>query len=144
MAMVDEHMGVRQAAARSLAMVDPYWERSARVRAFLPQLQGAMHHREPGVQKAATALLQRITGRSAAELLTADARRLSGEGNQLAELFQRLLRDQDEFVRLAAAEALGRLNDPAGVPPLQAALSDPNKWVKQAAERGLEALTRAS
>jgi len=43
-------------------------------------------------------------------------------------------------VRLAAAEALGRLRSSAGVPPLQGALGDQSKWVKQAAEQGLAAI----
>jgi HEAT repeat protein len=141
MAMVDEHLGVRQAAARSLMMIEPYWERSERVRAFLPQLQEAARNRDPGVQAAATGLLRRLTGRSAAEFLAAETRMPSQEGDELSDLLQRLLGDHDECVRLAAAEALGRLKLPAGVPALQAALSDQSKWVKQAAERGLAAIT---
>jgi HEAT repeat protein len=141
MGMVDEHMGVRQASARSLAMVEPYWERSERVRAFLPQLQEAVRNRDPGVQVAAAALLRRLTGRSAAEFLASEAKMPSHEGDELTDLLQRLLGDHDEYVRLAAAEALGRLKLPGCIPPLQTALRDQSKWVKQAAERGLEALT---
>jgi len=141
MAMVDEHMGVRQAAARSLVMVEPYWERSERVLAFVPRLQEAMRNREPSVQKAAAGLLQRLTGRNAVELLALDTRKYARDGDQITGMFERLLRDPDEYVRLAAAEALGRSQHPDGVPLLQAALSDPNKWVKQAAERSLETIT---
>jgi HEAT repeat protein len=142
MGMVDEHMGVRQAAARSLVMVEPYWERSERVRAFLPQLQEAVSNRDPGVQVAAAALLRRLTGRTAAEFLASEAKLPAQEGDELTDLLQRLLSDHDEYVRLAAAEALGRLQLPACVPPLQTALRDQSKWVQQAAERGLEVITR--
>jgi len=135
--MVDEHAGVRQAAARSMTMVDPYWERSPRVHALLPQLQAAMHDREPGVQFAASVLIRRLTGRSAAEILATEVKSPEPQGDGLTELFQKFLKDPDECVRLAAVEALGRLAHPAGILPLQAALNDQSKWVKQAAEQGL-------
>lgn len=141
MAMVDEHMGVRQAAARSMVMVEPYWERSERVLAFVPQLTEAVRTRDPGVQVAAAALLRRLTGRSAGELLASETKATSYEGNELTNLFHRLLSDSDEYVRLAAVEALGRLNLPACVPALQSALRDKSKWVTQAAEQGLEVIT---
>jgi len=141
MGMVDEHMGVRQAAARSLTMVDPYWERSDHVRALLPRLEEAMSDADPAVQAAAAVLLRRLTGRSAAEILAAEARPIVQAEDELAGLFTRLLNDRDECVRLAAVEALGRLQSPAYIPTLQQALRDTNKWVKQAAEQGLTALT---
>lgn len=136
MAMVDEHMGVRQAAARSLTMVDPYWERSDHVRALLPRLQEAMSDPDPAVQAAAAVLLRRLTGRSAAELLAAETRPIAQEEDELVGLFTKLINDRDECVRLAAVEALGRLELPECIPTLQQSLRDASKWVQQAAERG--------
>jgi HEAT repeat protein len=141
MAMVDEHMGVRQAAARSLVMVEPHWERSAQVRALLPKLQQAVSAHDPGVQAAAAVLLRRLTGRNAAELLASEAKPLLPQADELVEMFRHLIGDPDECVRLAAAEALGRLKQPLGIQPLQNALLDPSKWVKQAAEQGLKIIT---
>lgn len=143
MAMVDEHMGVRQAAARSLTMVDPYWERSDHVRALLPRLQEAMSDPDPAVQAAAAVLLRRLTGRSAAELLAAETRPIAQEEDELVGLFTKLINDRDECVRLAAVEALGRLELPECIPTLQQSLRDASKWVQQAAERGLAAATNA-
>jgi HEAT repeat protein len=50
------------------------------------------------------------------------------------------LRDPLVHVRVAAAEALGRIGDPRAVEPLKALLNDPYANVRQAAERALEAL----
>jgi HEAT repeat protein len=141
MAMVDEHMGVRNAAARSLAMVEPYWEKSPRVRAFVPRLEEAMSDHDPGVQSAAALLVRRLTGRNAAEILASETRPVSPRNDELVELFRQLIADQDEYVRLAAAEALGRLKLPICIQPLQNALRDPSKWVKQAAEQSLQEIT---
>lgn len=139
MAMVDEHMGVRQAAARAIVMLDPYWERSERVAALLPQLLEAVRHRDPSVQFAATGLLRRLTGRTVAELQTTDLH-MPGQikGDRVADLLVLLLRDRDEEVRLGAAEALGRMRLTACVPALQSALNDHSPWVKAAAEHGLQ------
>ena len=63
--MIDEQMGVRQAAARAAMMVDPYWQRSPRMQAVLPELQVALQQGDSGVQVAAAGLLRRLTGRSA-------------------------------------------------------------------------------
>jgi len=139
--MVDEDMGVRQAAARAAAMLDPYWQRSPRMQALVPKLQAAMQRGDSGVQLAAVGLLRRLTGVSAADLLspslTAVGKPLSAS---LTEFFQRMLKDADEDVRLAAAEALGRGRSPATIPALQIALADKSKWVRQAAERGIAAV----
>ena len=141
MAMVDEHMGVRHAAGRSLAMIEPYWEKSARVRAFVPRLEEAMSDHDPSVQSAAALLLRRLTGRTAAEILAAETKAVSPRNEELVELFRQLMTDQDECLRLAAAEALGRLKLPIGIQPLQNALRDPSKWVKQAVEHSLQEIT---
>jgi len=140
--MVDEHMGVRQAAARALTMLDPYWERSARVQLLVPQLQEAMRHRDSAVQFAAAGLLRRLTGRTAAEPGLAKAPTLFGQsGDRAFDILQNLLRDPDDEVRLAAVEAIVRMRSPASVPALQGVLGDNNRWVKQAANQGLLAIT---
>ena len=138
LAMVDEHMGVRQAAARAAAMIDPYWQRSPKLQAIVPELQTALRRGDSGVQMAAAGLLRRITGRSASELFSAPlpAKRTPA-GDDMTELFQRLLVDPDEDVRLAAAEALARGRSSATIPALQAALADKSKWVRRAAEQGI-------
>lgn len=144
LAMVDEHMGVRQAAARALNMLDPYWERSPRVQALVPQLQAAMRHRDSAVQFAAAGVLRRITGRSASELLAATPATTFGQtGDQAFDFLQNLLRDSDDEVRLAAVEAIIRMRSAASVPALQGMLADKNRWVKQTADAGLQSILNA-
>lgn len=141
LAMIDEDMGVRQAAARAAAMLDPYWQRSPRMQALMPELQAALRHGDSGVQVAAAGLLRRLTGRNATELLSASPPMLEiPVGDAMTEFFQRLLVDPDEDVRLAGAEALGRGRSPATIPALQIALADKSKWVRRAAEQGIAAV----
>jgi len=143
LAMVDAHMGVRQAAARSLNLLDPYWERSPRAQALVPQLQEALRHHDSAVQFAAAGLLRRITGKSATELAAAGHTTMmfNRSGDRAFDLLQNLLRDPDDEVRLAAVEAIVRMRSPASVPALQGLLGDKNRWVKQAADQGLMAIT---
>lgn len=141
LAMVDEHMGVRQASARALALLDPYWEKHPRAKALVPQLQEALRHRDSGVQFAASTLIRRITGRTGSDLARPPGAEGFATGDQAFDVFQLLLRDPDDDVRLAAVEAIARLNLPASVPALQSLLNDKNRWVKQAADKGLLAIT---
>jgi HEAT repeat protein len=141
-AMVDEHMGVRQAAARALSSLDPYWERNPKARALIPELQQAMRHHDSGVQFAASGLLRRLTGRTGLETAVTPGTEIFGRtGNRAFDILQDLLRDPDAEVRLAAVEAIVRMKIPASVPALQGAMSDKNRWVKQAADKGLLAIT---
>jgi HEAT repeat protein len=140
--MVDEHMGVRQAASRALNLLDPYWERSPRLQAVVPQLQEAMRHRDSAVQFAAAGLLRRLTGKSATELKSSGNTAMFGKsGDRAFDIFLSLLRDSDAEVRFAAVEAIVRTRSPASVPVLQGLLSDKNRWVQQAADQGLLAIT---
>jgi len=142
LAMVDEHMGVRQASARALALLDPYWDRHPKAKAMVPQFQEALRHRDSGVQFAAATLIRRITGRTGTDLARPPgADGFGPTGDQAFDVFQLLLRDSDDDVRLAAVEAIVRMNQPASVPALQSLLNDKNRWVKQAADKGLLAIT---
>jgi len=47
------------------------------------------------------------------------------------------LGDWDRDLRLAAAEALGRIADQRAMEPLTAALQDVDQWVRQSAEKAL-------
>jgi HEAT repeat protein len=142
LAMVDEHAGVRQAALRALNSLDPYWERSPRVQAVGPKLQQALQHRDAAVQFAAAGLLRRLTGKSASELRSSDnAAKSDAASDHVFGILKKLLRDPDDDVRFAAVEAIVRLRTPACVQALQGLLGDNNRWVKQAADHGLLAIT---
>jgi HEAT repeat protein len=56
----------------------------------------------------------------------------------------RLLSDKSSMVREAAAETLGNLGDPSGVPALVAALSDSDKFVRIAAIVALSKINDSS
>lgn len=138
MAMVDEHMGVRQASSRAIIMVDPYWDRSPVVQGMLPDLREAMKHRDTGVQTAAAGIIRRLTVQGAgggAGGVTAS------QGEVVVNTLIRLTQDMDEDVRLAAVEALARTQQMTVIPALQSAMGDSSRWVKRAAEEGLQALT---
>jgi len=142
LAMVDEHMGVRQAAARALSQLDPFWDRHPKARGLVQQLKDAIRHRDSAVQFAAAGLLRRLTGRTGLEIAASPGTEMFGRpGSRAFDILQNLLRDRDDEVRFAAVEAIVRAKLPAGVPALQAMLSDKNRWVKSAAEKGLLELT---
>jgi HEAT repeat protein len=142
-AMMDEQMGVRQAAARAAAMLDPYWERQERVQALVPRIEAALRHRDPGVQYIASGLLRRITGRRAADSAIALAYPGSGwKPDRVVGILEDLMHDPDEEVRLAAAEAVGRLRLTPCATGLRAALKDSSDWVKLAARQALAALNQ--
>ena len=139
MAMVDEHMGVRQAASRAIIMVDAFWDRSPRVEGMVAELREAMKHRDTGVQTAAASLLRRLTGRVVGRGVAGlDTRRQS---DAVLDILTRLTRDTDEDIRLAAVEALVRTKMPGVIPTLQTSMGDASKWVKRAADEGLQAMT---
>jgi HEAT repeat protein len=105
-------------------------------------LQQAMRHHDSGVQFAASGLLRRLTGRTGLEVAVSPGTEIFGRtGNRAFDILQDLLRDPDAEVRLAAVEAIVRMKIPASVPALQGAMSDKNRWVKQAADKGLLAIT---
>lgn len=53
-----------------------------------------------------------------------------------------LLPDEDVMFRVAALQALGRIKDKSTLPQIEARLTDPNKKVREAAEKALKALTK--
>jgi HEAT repeat protein len=142
LAMIDEEVGVRQAAARSLTILDAFWERSPNVRELVPEIQNAMRHQSPSVQFAATGLIRRITGKSAADVHAESARNAETPSGPHVPILIALLHDADETVRLAAAESLGHFKSPEGLRALQIAMKDSSEWVREAAMVGVSAQTQ--
>ena len=142
--MVDAHGGVRMAAARALTKIDPGWENSERVQRLLPDIQAAMKSKDASVQSAAAALLRRVavSGPGDSVTLAAAPARDDTERKQrlVAEALRELLRDPHPGLRLAAAEAVGRLRLAACTDTLKTALTDPDPRVGRAAQNSLAAL----
>ena len=63
------------------------------------------------------------------------------QSEAVLDILTRLTRDTDEDIRLAAVEALVRTRMPGVIPTLQTSMSDASKWVKRAADEGLQAMT---
>jgi HEAT repeat protein len=134
LALADPHSAVRDAAAEALAEIDPDWKCSEAARAAMPAMEALQHDRDYWVRSTATEILHRITiakkpvpkptepPRAQASLITA-------------------LKDWDRDMRLAAAEALGRLRDTGTAQALHFASKDSDEWVRQAAWRALQGLT---
>jgi HEAT repeat protein len=66
----------------------------------------------------------------------------SGQG--ALEVLRRALREGDELTQMAAADAYGRLGDPALTPDLYGLLHAPNAMLAQAAYRALAAIAAAA
>ncbi len=140
--MVDAHSGVRQAAARALTRISPNWENSERVQRLLPEIQAATKNKDASIQSAAANLLRRVAGQNSNDLTLMPARDQAERRQQsIVRILQDLLRDADADLRLAAAEAIGRLRLSACADALKTARDDANKWVKLAAQSSLATLT---
>ncbi len=139
LAMMDEEVGVRQAAARSLTILDAFWERAPSVRELVPEIQQAMRHQSPSVQFAASGLMRRITGKTAADVHAESHKVAQTPSGPHVPILIKLLRDPDEAVRLAAAESLGKVKSQDVLRALQIAMKDSSEWVRVAALEGVAA-----
>ena len=140
MTLVDAHGGVRQAAARALNKIYPRWETSDRVQRMLPEIQGALRHRDVSVQSAAAGLLKRVhrpTPDGSAPVLTASA---DQRPPPLVSLLRELMTDADAVVRVAAAETIGRMQLADCAEKLKIALNDADASVKLATQNALAKL----
>ena len=141
MTLVDAHGGVRQAAARALNKIYPRWETSERVQRMLPEIQGALRHRDVSVQSAAAGLLKRVTRPNAAD---GSAPTLNTSMDQrpppLVSLLRELMTDDDAVVRVAAAETIGRMQLADCAEKLKTALNDAEPAVKLTAQNALAKL----
>jgi HEAT repeat protein len=141
MTLVDAHGGVRQAAARTLAKIYPRWETSERVQKMLPEIQGALRHRDISVQSAAASLLKRVNRPSAAGSTLALTSATDAAPLPIVNLLRELLADADADVRAAAAETVGRMQLADCTEKLKTALHDTNECVKLAAQNALAKLS---
>lgn len=134
LALADPHSAVRDAAAEALMQIDPDWKCSEAARAAVPAMQALQKDRDYWVRSSATEILHRITTAKKPDFQPAESPRAR------ATLIM-ALDDWDRDMRLAAAEALGRLSDTGAAPALHLASKDEDEWVRQAAWRALQGLT---
>ncbi len=142
MTMVDANSGVRQAAARALAKIYPRWENSERVQKLLPELQSALQHQDPSVQRAAANLVRRV-GHTHAGGVGLAFNPSEQVASPIAATLRYLLTDADPAVRVAAVETIGQMFLVECAEPLKALLTDVDPGVRLAAQGALAKLTEA-
>jgi HEAT repeat protein len=144
--LADAQSDVRSACAAAVHAIDPGWAQSEAAHRALPALKASAQSREYWVRQSATEVLARIDQTATAPTVPTEAAAVDVSDTAhfrrktAADLLFSLLDDADRDLRLAAAEALGRLSDPRAVPLLQRVLHDPDPWVRSAARESLTAL----
>lgn len=139
LALKDENSSVRLAAKAALRMIDQQWEISPQAESVLPELEAAARDPEYWVAQSAADTLAKIKDarqRALENAAKADKERLPRGMSILVDL----LGDFDRDVRLASAEALGRMNDFKAIPSLVKAMDDSDEWVGRAAALALNHL----
>jgi HEAT repeat protein len=143
-ALMDVERTVRNLAQTVARKLDKDWERSAQARDALPEIQAALNHPDYWVRYSARLLLEELkidVSSLVEELKTSVADETETAPPHMALPFLTdLLFDRDRDLRLAAAEALGRLRDRHAVSVLAAAARDADPAVQQAAHAALAAL----
>ena len=143
-ALLDAERTARNLAQTTLKKIQPDWEQTEQARAALPAIKAALAHPDYWVRHSATVLLEqfKMDARSLVDELKSVSPEISTpQPPHLALPFLAdLLFDRDPELRVAAAEALGRLREKNATAILAAAARDANQAVQQAAEKALAAL----
>lgn len=146
LAMKDEKGIVRQRAQAALTAIDPKWAQTDAARAAAPQLQEALRHTDYWVRQSAADALGRLNQSQTAELRgmpvaqPALSAPLHYRRQAAVEAFLAMLSDFDRELRVAAADALGRLGQTGTIPALTYAMQDPDDEVRAAATRATSVL----
>lgn len=140
-ALTDENDNVRHAAAVALRMINSDWESTEAARHSLPELELASRSPLFPVRQAALAVIERLTrhlypGPGGGSF--GDPERAQREF-AFAALSGGML-EPDSDLRLACAQALGKLGEPRATDVLLPALDDPDRWVAAAAADALRTL----
>jgi HEAT repeat protein len=144
LAMGDTETSVRRAAAAAVQRIDPRWAQTDAARRNSDELRKLLKQADdPAVRYAIVKLLDRlghatraVPTSDSAVVLTAAGQKQGRVLNTLVEL----LNDIDADVRLAAAQALGRLGNARAASALMTALSDSEGVVRRAAAESLQLL----
>jgi len=137
--LTDSQSSVRQLASAALRKIDYAWEKSEAARRTIPDLKVALQSNEYWVRHSAAEVLAKLDKTRAAQPQLAAMDTAIRLRHQVAvDALLNALTDYDSDMRLAAAEALGRIGDARLAKPLTSGLTDANPWVRQAAARALE------
>lgn len=139
-ALADAAASVRNSAAAVLNTLDPEWQTSREAQRAVPVLEPLCQAKEYWIRHAACSVLARMKGVRAVstdDVLLGPAES-SSKRAQVLQILMQAMDDFDRDIRLAAAEALGRLEDTSCSGPLRMLLRDPDEWVQRAAGKALE------
>jgi HEAT repeat protein len=137
-ALTDPQSSVRNLAAGVLRKIDDQWERSEAARQAIPALKAAATSKEYWVRQAAADTLSKLNELPRAEPnLNSFTDPVYYKRAAALQALAQALRDWDRDLRLAAAEALGRIADQRALEPLKAALDDEDEWVRESARQAL-------
>jgi HEAT repeat protein len=135
----DSDHDVREVAVAALGEIGDPWEKAEAARNAIPELKVALQSNEYWVRHSASEVLAKLDKIYAAEPeLTAMNTAIRLRQQVAIDAMLKALSDYDSDLRMAAAEALGRICDARLTRPLAAALDDADQWVRQAAGRALE------
>ncbi|MGH7977036.1 MAG: HEAT repeat domain-containing protein, partial [Limisphaerales bacterium] len=143
LALIDPESSVRSTAANSLQEIDRHWEKNAAAREVVPKLKAALEHNEYWVRHSANKVLERMNIATNGDIGKESNSDEDGSADLPQAIFvilKDLIRDHDRDFRLAAAEALERLQAKSARPLLVTAETDGDLFVRQTVQRALAAL----
>jgi HEAT repeat protein len=137
--LADPASTVRHAAAAVLNSLDPEWDHSDGARRAVTVLEPLLQAREYWVRHAASAVVTRLRGeRPDPRQLRPGPQESSSRRIKVLQTLIGAVEDFDRDIRLAAVEALGRLEDLSCAGHLRSLLNDPDEWVQMAAGKALQ------
>lgn len=142
--LADPQPSVRKASVDALRNIDPQWLCSSEARRAIPALTAALSSRDRGVRQGALDILRRLTESNSGEVSASTTEAPEANGTVAVRALLGILGDWDRDLRLAGAEALGRLANPEVRDALIAASRDPDEWVTQAVAEALSRLPPSS
>jgi HEAT repeat protein len=149
--LLDPETIVRAAAAAALDTLDRHWANHEEIHKVAPKIVKALSHPDYWVRLSAGKLLERLRidpnhmpepADVKPEAASAPAEPVAA--NPTLAILADLLFDRDRDLRLAGAEAFGRLRDKSAAALLTAALRDTDFSVRETAQAALAAINAAS
>jgi HEAT repeat protein len=143
-ALADATSSVRSSAAAVLKALDPEWQSSEGAQRAMVALEPLTQAKEYWVRHAASSVLAKLKGEatSSGTSLLQGPTESPSKRMRVLQILMEAVDDFDRDIRLAATEALGRLEDSSCAGHLRALLKDPDEWVQLAAGKSLQQVTR--
>jgi HEAT repeat protein len=137
-ALTDAQSSVRHVAAGVLRKIDPDWRRSEEAQRAVPALKSALASRDYWVRHCASDALKKLTAEPKEEVNSGNlAQPFERKRTMALQALLNSLGDWDRDIRLASAEALGRLSDQRAAAALESAVQDLDPWVRRGVELAL-------